>query len=587
VLKENKENILVTAAIEDTFGTKERIFFLGEWCKQGIDSSLWIDRDHETITFYLSEREKFKRDHDYLEKLFERVLESLVVSLNNYHGVQHSTRYWRIILGPWLSTYIPAVWSRWESLRMAFEQYEFDKVFLLNSENELKPPLLHSEAMSCIGDSHIWNHMLYARIINECYKDKITVIEKNYKNLTFNKKNDWRGILTITKTFLKYIADRVVRIAQKEEKIIFVTSYFSLNVLAKISLKLRQLPRLYTEFDEHLNLEGVQSARRQLSLGFVTDNKFESFIISNIVFDMPVSYVEGYQLIAKKANNILPNCEVIFCANAYWYNELFKIWCAQMVNKGKKLIVSEHGGSITKKYINFSHEIKISDINTVWHKPFEDNQIQLPPNKIIGRRKAKKSGGDITIVGVEVPLYVGRHHSGLSSSLVLEQFNLEESFIDKLSLAVKGRLVVRPSKDIGWNTRKTYIDKLGPERISLHKDLIEVFDHSKLIVCTYPETTFFEAMYSGVPTILLYKKEYWEAPPEFNDLIKILEDVNILFSDSVVASNHINTIWDNPNYWWSLPEVVNAREEFFDQCGRVDDNWLDQWSDFFKEQLIN
>ena len=170
---------------------------------------------------------------------------------------------------------------------------------------------------------------------------------------------------------------------------------------------------------------------------------------------------------------------------------------------------------------------------------------------------------------------------------MLEQFNLEESFIDKLSLAVKSRLLVRPSTDLGWNTRKTYIDKLGPERISLHKDLIEGLDHSKLIVCTYPETTFFEAMYSGVPTILLYKKEYWEAPPEFNDLIKILEDVNILFSDSVVASNHINTIWDNPNYWWSLPEVVNAREEFFDQCGRVDDNWLDQWSDFFKEQLIN
>ena len=86
MLKENKENILVTAAIEDTFGTKERIFFLGEWCKQGIDSSLWIDRDHETITFYLSEREKFKRDHDYLEKLFERVLELLVVSLNNYQA---------------------------------------------------------------------------------------------------------------------------------------------------------------------------------------------------------------------------------------------------------------------------------------------------------------------------------------------------------------------------------------------------------------------------------------------------------------------------------------------------------------------
>ncbi len=587
MLKENKENILVTAAIEDTFGTKERIFFLGEWCKQGVDNSLWADRNHETIAFYLSDREKFKRDHDYLEQFFERVLDSLVVSLNNYHGVHRSTRYWRIILGPWLSTYIPAVWSRWESLRIAFEQYTFDKVILLNSDDEPNPPLSHLEAMNFIGRSHFWNHMLYARIINECYKDDIKVIEKNYKQITANKKNDWGGIVNIAKTSLKYVTDRVIRILQKEEKIVFVTSYFSLNVLARISLKLRQLPRFYTEFDENLNMKRVQASTRRVSLGLVSDNEFESFIIRNIVFDMPVSYIEGYQQITKRANNILPSCQVIFCANAYWSNDLFKIWCAQMVNKGKKLIISEHGGSITKKYINFSHEVKISDINTVWHKPFVDNQVQLPPNKIIGRRKAKNNGNDITIVGVEVPLFVGRYHSGLSSSLVLEQFDLEAGFIDRLSLDVKARLVVRPNPDIGWNTRGAYIDKLGPERISPYKNLIEVFDHSKLIVCTYPETTFFEAMYSGVPTILLYKKEYWEASPEFNDLIKVLEGVNILFSDSIVASNHINKIWNNPNFWWSLPEVVNAREEFFNQCGRVDGNWLDQWGDFFKEQLIN
>ena len=586
-MKENKENILVTAAIEDTFGTKERIFFLGEWCKQGVDNSLWADRNHETITFYLSDREKFKRDHDYLEQFFERVLDSLVVSLNNYHGVHRSTRYWRIILGPWLSTYIPAVWSRWESLRIAFEQYTFDKVILLNSDDEPNPPLSHPEAMNFIGRSHFWNHMLYARIINECYKDDIKVIEKNYKQITANKKNDWGGIVNIAKTSLKYVTDRVIRILQKEEKIVFVTSYFSLNVLARISLKLRQLPRFYTEFDENLNMKRVQASTRRVSLGLVSDNEFESFIIRNIVFDMPVSYIEGYQQITKRANNILPSCQVIFCANAYWSNDLFKIWCAQMVNKGKKLIISEHGGSITKKYINFSHEVKISDINTVWHKPFVDNQVQLPPNKIIGGRKAKNNGNDITIVGVEVPLYVGRHHSGLSSSLVLEQFDLEAGFIDKLSLDVKARLVVRPNPDIGWNTRGAYIDKLGPERISPYKNLIEVFDHSKLIVCTYPETTFFEAMYSGVPTILLYKRDCWETATKFDDLIKLLEGVNILFSDSVAASNHINKIWNNPNYWWSLPEVVNAREEFFDQCGRVDDNWLDQWGDFFKEQLIN
>ena len=588
MLKKNKENILVTAAIEDTFGTNnEKIFFLGEWCKQGVDNSLWIDRDYEIIKFYLSDREKFKRDHNYLEQLFDRVLESLVTSLNNYHGVQHSNRYWRIVLGPWLLTYLPAVWSRWECLRIAFEQHTLDKVILLNSDNEPKPPLSHTDAMSIIGRGHFWNHALCAKIIKEYYKNDIRIVEKSYRETSTINRVDWRRVVRIPKIFLKHIIDRIIKVVQKQEKIVFVTSYFSLNALVKISQKIGQLPRFYTEFDEKLNLKMSPVRARQISLDFICSNEFELFIKRNIVFDMPISYMEGYQLILNKTKAILPNCEVIFCANAYWHNELFKIWCAQMIDKEKKLIISEHGGSITKKYINFSHEAKISDINTVWHKPFEDNQVQLPPNRIVGARKAKKNGSKLTIVGIEVALYVARYQSGISSSMVLDEFYQELEFIRNLDLIVSDNIIVRPSFNKGWNTRQRYIEELGVEKISKHDNILGDFDNSKIIVCTYPETTFLEAMHSGVPTILLYKRDCWETATEFNDLIKALEDVNILFSDPVVASNHINTIWDNPNYWWGSSEVINAREEFFDQCGRVDDNWLDQLGDFFKEQLIN
>ena len=84
---------------------------------------------------------------------------------------------------------------------------------------------------------------------------------------------------------------------------------------------------------------------------------------------------------------------------------------------------------------------------------------------------------------------------------------------------------------------------------------------------------------------MLYKKEYWEVHSEFDGLVEVLEDANILFDNPLLASNHINKIWNNPKAWWDSIIVTNAREEFFDQCGRVDDDWLDQWSRFFKKQL--
>jgi putative transferase (TIGR04331 family) len=146
---------------------------------------------------------------------------------------------------------------------------------------------------------------------------------------------------------------------------------------------------------------------------------------------------------------------------------------------------------------------------------------------------------------------------------------------------------IRQKKGGNWKIEQRYADKLGEEISSSSHNLLEAFNDSKIIVCTYPETTVFEAIYSKIPTILLYKKEYWELHPEFDDLVKKMKLANIIFSDPVSASSHINRIWNDPRLWWDSPTVIDVRKEFFDQCGRVDDNWLDQWSDFFKEQLIN
>lgn len=58
---------------------------------------------------------------------------------------------------------------------------------------------------------------------------------------------------------------------------------------------------------------------------------------------------------------------------------------------------------------------------------------------------------------------------------------------------------------------------------------------SKVIVCTYQQTTFSEAMYSCRPTILLLNK-YFELNPINNDLVTLLEESGIIFTDPVLAA---------------------------------------------------
>ena len=191
------------------------------------------------------------------------------------------------------------------------------------------------------------------------------------------------------------------------------------------------------------------------------------------------------------------------------------------------------------------------------------------------------------IIGLEFPLFSYRCQSGPGSSLILEDYAQKIDFARKLNSNAYANLLVRPYPNRGWDIRKRYIDDLGKEKISPFSTFREQIAHSKMLVCTYPQTTFSEAMHSGIPTILLYSEIYWDLLPDFNDVIQVLKDASIMFSCPDSAAKHVNMVWENPKDWWDSENTVKAREYFFDRCGRVSEDSLDEWSIFFKNECTN
>ena len=53
----------------------------------------------------------------YVDDLYENVLAELATALNVIHGKRYSLRYWRILIGPWLLHFIPAVYDRYRHIR--------------------------------------------------------------------------------------------------------------------------------------------------------------------------------------------------------------------------------------------------------------------------------------------------------------------------------------------------------------------------------------------------------------------------------------------------------------------------------------
>tara|TARA_B100001057_G_C22599291_1_gene852105 strand:- start:1 stop:324 length:324 start_codon:yes stop_codon:yes gene_type:complete len=102
------------------------------------------------------------------------------------------------------------------------------------------------------------------------------------------------------------------------------------------------------------------------------------------------------------------------------------------------------------------------------------------------------------------------------------------------------------------------------------QDFKYVIQNSKIVVCTYPETTFTLSMLSGVPTILILTVEDLNLlNSKFKNLINKLLKSKILFYNSNEAAKHINKIIDNPLKWYNSNDVKKTRMEYLKQAFNI------------------
>lgn len=184
-----------------------------------------------------------------------------------------------------------------------------------------------------------------------------------------------------------------------------------------------------------------------------------------------------------------------------------------------------------------------------------------------------------------MPLYNYRCQSAPGSSLILDDFLQKKNFITDLDDSVFGHAKVRPYPDRGWQIKERYIAEFGAKIISTFKSMDEDISNSKIIICSYPQTTFSEAMHSGVPTILLYLEQYWEVQSEFSELIEVCKKAKIIHTDAASAAKHVNNINSNPGLWWNDDKTLFARNMFFNVCGTLGGNPLLVWKKFFQHVL--
>lgn len=361
-------------------------------------------------------------------------------------------------------------------------------------------------------------------------------------------------------------------------------SYFPKIFLFKLSARLGFIPRAYMEFNREINY--VKKLNRdELNIDFISLNNFESFIKRTIIKDIPKAYIENYKDLLKKQKNFL-NANIILTANAHFGGELFKVWAAEQTNNGAKLIISAHGGALYPKFSVFNHQEKISDIRIVWGKQWLQGQTRLPPNKLSFKVNKVKRDGELSIIAYDHWRYSSRCVASPRSSLVLDCHEQLNQFL----LAVGNRIFLNTKVryKVFNGTHDAILrlkDDFGNNVISARKSMNDLLANSRIVLCTYPQTSFSEAMFSGVPTVMLYIQEYWEVEDIYDELIESLKRVNIIHTDAEKAASHIQNIYDDPLKWWNSDDVVEARNTFNEICLTESSDPIDDWHLFLSNAL--
>lgn len=577
---------LVTTADQCFWRTNEPVLFLGEWCKIFSQRHVWEKMDYQVLPYHWDDRKKLYQDYLYLDKIYEQVLLELVKNMNRIHDVDYSERYWRIIIGPWLSLFIQIFYDRYQSIIEAIECGKVTNALIGKYIKEQWVPKNHGEFQEWSKDD-IYNQYLYSRIIEHTKKIPFDTVE--IKNNTYKefRKNNIRIFKFNLKSLLKYfIAESEKFTSNYFNRIVIISSYISNWDLAKLQLSLGQIPYLFPPYVEtpesNINLE----LREKLSYS-TSGNGFEELLSKTIREQIPSIYLEGYKQMNQISLNRYPkHPNAIINGIAYYSNEAFKFWAAYNVEKKIKLAGVQYGGLYgSGLWISTeNHEIHIYDrfYTWGWRSENTDKTKPLPAAKLnIVRKNARpEKNGRLLMVLSTMPRYSYHMYSAcVASSGTVAYFNDQYRFIKVLSEKNKKLLLVRLYQhDWGWDQKERFLSELPEiECYSGDKSMLDQLKKSCLFICTYNSTTFLETFVADFPTILFWNPNHWElrvsAKPYFDEL----RNVGILHNTPESAARKVNEISDDPVSWWKKKEIQEVKDRFCYQFARTSDDWLKDW----------
>ncbi len=579
---------LITTALEETWVENQPVLFLGEWCRLYPRKSRWSGMDAALLPYHWDDRDKLYSDYNYLNTLYRRVLSELASKLNRIHNVEHSLRYWRILVGPWLAYFIHALLDRWLSIESAINIYEISgTIVLTGNEEHLVPNDMYDFVELVVSDE--WNHKIYAEILLQF--DTASVIVKNIGQRC-RTPNSWKAKASSRNKALRIYSGIAKRLVQDRDAFLMGTYLTKLDE-ARLQLRLGQIPPFWQSIEpDQITLDNQQ---RNWKLPGHGNSDFENFLLAMLPKQIPLVYLEGYHPLVEQIYK-LPwpkSPKLIYTSNVLWHDTISMAYAAEKAEQGTPIVYGQHGGGYRTARFHFAeeHEIEIADRYLTWGwTDIVSRKISpVGVTKIGDRSRTPGTSKDVLLL-VTMNSFRYSYRLCAESAINYQNYiNRVFSFVVTISDVVIHKLLVRLSlaetgvyQSMQWRDRFPNIElELGGANI------YELLQEARIVVQTYNQTGFLESLALGIPTVLFCDLKVTPlrqtAIPYYDELRR----VGIFHDGPESAASHVNAIWDDVDAWWTSTEVQDVVAHFTRQYCHRPDNILNRVETALREAIAD